>query len=502
MGCNSNTVPLINTSTISSCNNGCKPKDINVVCRQIIIPVGQEILGIQGDNNSSFRTFILPDTTEDGIDLKDKVFSIVVENAKKQQWKQVISDENIEILDNYIKIKWVIGANETAVSGKLDIIIEVEGDNFKWQTYKKQFFIAQSLEDIEHIITPTPRLQIKEVIPTTNVQNVYADEDYDGLKEVTVEGVTNEIDSNIKPENIVKGINILGVEGDYKYIPKLQDKTITKNGIYTADEGYDGLGEVNVETSGVDINDYYFSSAPITAANIINYIKKTPQLDTSDIINMNSMFSGCSQLEEVSQLETGNVSNMQFMFRYCRNLKKIPQLDTSKVTNMAGMFYNCENIEEIPNLDTSNVKNMNTMFFGCAKLKILPQLNTTNVSSMTGMFNNCREIETISKMNGESLTIVKSDAFYNVLKLTTFGGIENLGKAYLSTAIANYENYTFSLSSCTQLTHESLLNVINGLYDIASLGVNPQSLILGSVNLAKLTEEEIAIATTKGWNVS
>ena len=44
-------------------------------------------------------------------------------------------------------------------------------------------------------------------------------------------------------------------------------------------------------------------------------------------------------------------------------------------------------------------------------------------------------------------------------------------------------------------------NVINNLYDIKSKGVKPQTLQLGDTNKAKLTTEEIAIATNKGWNV-
>lgn len=37
-----------------------------------------------------------------------------------------------------------------------------------------------------------------------------------------------------------------GVGGE----PTLQDKTITENGTYTHDRGYDGLGEVTVNVSG------------------------------------------------------------------------------------------------------------------------------------------------------------------------------------------------------------------------------------------------------------
>lgn len=52
-----------------------------------------------------------------------------------------------------------------------------------------------------------------------------------------------------------------------------------------------------------------------------------------------------------------------------------------------------------------------------------------------------------------------------------------------------------------KLTHDSLMNVINNLYDIKSKGVKTQTLQLGNRNKAKLTAEEIAIATNKGWNV-
>jgi hypothetical protein len=55
---------------------------------------------------------------------------------------------------------------------------------------------------------------------------------------------------------------------------------------------------------------------------------------------------------------------------------------------------------------------------------------------------------------------------------------------------------------CTKLTHDSLMNVINNLYDIKSKGCNTQQLVLGSTNLAKLTAEEINIAVEKGFSVS
>ena len=52
------------------------------------------------------------------------------------------------------------------------------------------------------------------------------------------------------------------------------------------------------------------------------------------------------------------------------------------------------------------------------------------------------------------------------------------------------------LSNCPKLTHDSLMNVINEAADVTS---SPKTLTLGSTNLNKLTDEEKAIATNKGW---
>ena len=45
------------------------------------------------------------------------------------------------------------------------------------------------------------------------------------------------------------------------------------------------------------------------------------------------------------------------------------------------------------------------------------------------------------------------------------------------------------------------MNVINNLYDLTANGLSGQTLTLGSTNMAKLTADEIAIATNKGWTI-
>ena len=59
---------------------------------------------------------------------------------------------------------------------------------------------------------------------------------------------------------------------------------------------------------------------------------------------------------------------------------------------------------------------------------------------------------------------------------------------------------------CKGLNVNSLLSILNGLYDFTGNGETPTSsqgkLTLGSTNLAKLSDEQKAIATDKGWTLS
>lgn len=143
MNCNSNTMPLIDYNSQSSCNNGCSPKDINVACKTIIIPSGQEILGVKGEDNSATRYFVIPKITENGDDLSDKQFSIITLDDDGN--KNIIAVDKPEILENYIKLKLIIDKNITNVEGTLKLQIEAVSENYIWKTLPASFTIANSL---------------------------------------------------------------------------------------------------------------------------------------------------------------------------------------------------------------------------------------------------------------------------------------------------------------------------------------------------------------------
>ena len=234
-------------------------------------------------------------------------------------------------------------------------------------------------------------------------------------------------------------------------------------------------------------------------------LNELPQLDTSNVTNMSYMFDGCTNLTTIPQLDTSNVNRMYNMFSSCTKLTTIPQLDTSNVVDMGQMFYHCTNLTTIPQLDTSNVTSMSYMFGSCTNLTTIPQIDTSSVTNMAYMFNDCINLTTIPQLNGEKLTVV-AGAFSYCKSLENFNGIINLGQEYLTTQSANYSNYKLDLSNSTKLTEQSIINILNNLYDIATKGCNTQTVTLGATNLAKLTSTEgqqaLASATAKGWTIS
>ena len=254
------------------------------------------------------------------------------------------------------------------------------------------------------------------------------------------------------------------------------------------------------------------SSVPaLDTSNVINMnqmfnncksLSSVPTLDTSNVTEMTGMFSECKKLSSVPALNTSNVTNMGLMFAGCESLTTVPLLNTSNVTEMGGMFSGCHSLVEIPTLDTSKGKFLAAMFAGCSSLKQIPLLNTKSCTDINGMFEGCTSLETVPILDASNVGDI-SKIFKDCPSLVMLGGLKNLGMDYSSAYYihANKREYTLDLSYSPLLTHDSLMNVINNLYDIKSKGVKTQTLQLGDTNKAKLTVEEIAIATNKGWNV-
>lgn len=97
-----------------------------------------------------------------------------------------------------------------------------------------------------------------EVTPKTVAQTIVPEEGYSAIKQVAVKAVTSDIDEDLKPENIKKDIDILGVLGTYevKLQNSLEVEPSTESQSISPEEGFDGIKRVDVKpvTSDIDEN--------------------------------------------------------------------------------------------------------------------------------------------------------------------------------------------------------------------------------------------------------
>lgn len=157
--------------------------------------------------------------------------------------------------------------------------------------------------------------------------------------------------------------------------------------------------------------------------------------------------------------------------------------DTENVTNMISMFSHAA-IKTIPVFDTSNVTDMSSMFSQCGRLISLPVLNTSKVVTMQNMLNSCINLEEMPAWDVGNVTNF-SGMFSQCIKLTK---IHMYGMR---------SNFTIAIYLVT-FTRDTLVEILNNLATVTS----SRTLSMGSTNLAKLTEDDIAIATAKGWTLS
>ena len=261
--------------------------------------------------------------------------------------------------------------------------------------------------------------------------------------------------------------------------------------------------KIDVANEGIKLGNSTFTEIPVVFdfSNVTDMygmfhscsnLKTIPLIDTSNVTNMESMFSGCSKLTTIPQLNTSNATRMDYMFYNCTKLQSIPLIDTSNVTNMFRMFFHCRSLQSIPLLDTSNVTDMELMFYNCSTLQSIPPIDTSNVTTMNSMFNGCSKLTTIPLLDCSKVKYMGSMfGSSDNTTLTEIGGFKNL-------KISVTSNF---LDKAPNLTVDSLMNVINYLYDLTSNGLSGQSLNFGQTNLDKLSAEQIAVATAKGWTL-
>ena len=228
--------------------------------------------------------------------------------------------------------------------------------------------------------------QSKTATPSTSSQTILPDEGYT-LSSVTVNAVTSSIDSDIKAENIKKGVSILGVEGTMESAESLIDKTITK------------------------------ATVPVLAGTIRDYL-----------------FENCTKLEEII-IENGITDIGAYAFSECTKLRKINLPDSIKsIATHAFDRVPFTGYIKLP----SSLKTLSGAFRNCTKVTAF-DVPTGVKSIVSSTFLNCTALDTI---------ILRSNTLCTLATITTFNGTPFRttgvgGTAYVPSAlISQYESAT------------------------------------------------------------
>lgn len=225
--------------------------------------------------------------------------------------------------------------------------------------------------------------------------------------------------------------------------------------------------------------------------------------DTENVTNMNYMFRSCVNLRSAPLINTSKATSMLYMFSDCQQLTTVPQYDTSAAREMGNFFSSCYKLTDVPQLNTSNAVLLNNLFAHCYSLTNPPLLNTDKCTSMTFMFIDCPKLTTIPLYNTSNVTqmygtfdsctkleIIPALDVSKVEQMTNiFNGCTNL-KSILMTGM----KVSFNISASTKFERTDLVTILNNLATVTTA----TTLTMGATNLAKLTDEDKAIATNKG----
>ena len=181
-------------------------------------------------------------------------------------------------------------------------------------------------------------------------------------------------------------------------------------------------------------------------------------LNTSQVTNMQYMFSNCESLEalDLSTFNTENVTSMSNMFYYCKSLKSLnlSSFNTSKVTFMGSMFSDCESLTalNLNSFNTENISNYGYMFQRCTSLTTLDlsSFNSKEILNTSFMFAGCIALKTID--------ISSFDTSKTTDMTFMFGGCSALETIYASSAFTtdNVKNDFYMFSNCTKLKNYTM----------------------------------------------
>lgn len=302
-------------------------------------------------------------------------------------------------------------------------------------------------------------------------------------------------------------------------------------------------------------------SSKITTKNIgggaymfyFSTIKNMPfdiNCSNSSYNNYNNMFQHCYYLKNIGKITNMYPSSMAYIFHNCYELRYLPEfvnLNTSRLntyaySNMGSMFYGCYSLREIPEdflkqfygiYTSQSYSPFNSAFTYCYCLDEIKGLNPQSGALSSNVFSTsfqyCYRLKNVifaMQDDGSPYTVNWKN---QTIDLSSYdigcanpSGIKNITTRYNGgitadkevtddatyQALKNDPDWFTSDVAYSRYNHDSAVNTINSLPDTSAYGTNTikfkgvagEKTDGGAINT--LTEEEIAVATAKGWTIS
>ena len=229
-----------------------------------------------------------------------------------------------------------------------------------------------------------------------------------------------------------------------------------------------------------------------TATSIV--VQNPMVVDMTTVEDLSRCFNSCTSLKSLT-LPSGfgqNATNLGHCFYYCLELPSLtlPSGFGQNATNVEYCFGNCPKLTTLtlPSGFGQNATNIGYCFSNCPKLTTLtlPSGFGQNATNIGLCFYSCKSLTSLTLPAGFGRNATYSNnCFGSCTSLTDITG-------------SPIFKVSVSLRDCVNLTHDSLMVVINGLQTVTSA----QTLTLGTTNLAKLTDAEKKVATDKGWTLA